>query len=193
MIWVGVVAKGREVGTVFDSQIFIFMKYLPVLYLVSGIILVIWVNLDCASSGQDALFWSIVVLIFNLPGIILYYIVTHVNNGPGPKRRELVMRDKDDELRKKYTRRKAGYPDQPGVIISGEAFSEPDPDFRDPRVEKLIEEGKAGEAMKYVRELKAVAEDMGDEKMASNMKKYEARIALTSGTQVGKRNIDSLK
>jgi len=156
------------------------------LWFVSGFILAMWVSIDCGSSGQNWLFWSIVVFFFNLPGLIFYYLVTRMNIGPGPKRRGLVLRDKDDELRKKYTQGKMGLVDRTGMPVYKGAMPEPVPDFLDPKIEDMIAEGRTSEVVRYIEDLKAVAREMDDKKLLANLKKYEARVALHSGTLEGK-------
>ena len=53
---------------------------------------------------------------------------------------------------------------------------QPEADFRDEKLEALINEGKLSEARKYLRDMIAVAREMNDIRCEANYEKYEHAI-----------------
>ncbi len=61
-----------------------FMCIVPIVTLIVGILLGIWVYRDAESRGMSGALWLIIVLIGSIVGLIIYLVVRKDKTGPPP-------------------------------------------------------------------------------------------------------------
>ncbi|MCK4720997.1 PLDc_N domain-containing protein [bacterium] len=155
-------------------------QWIPLIYLSSSILFAIVAMVDCGNTGQDPVVWGLIVLFFNLPGLLVYFFIARANFAP-TRKHKAISRTQDVEIRARYASR--GDPDELATLGTmapnpgGIPESKGDFGFVDENLEKLINEGKFSEAKTYHDDLVAVANEMNDRDTIRNLKRYEIRIS----------------
>lgn len=157
-----------------------FPQWIPLIYLSSSVLFAIVAMVDCGNTGQDPVIWGLIVLFFNLPGLLVYFFIARANFAPTRKYKAISRAD-DIEIRARYASR--GDPADlatHGTMASnfgGIPESKGNFNFVDENLEKLIDAGKFMEAKTYHDDLVAVANEMNDRDTIRNLKRYEIRIS----------------
>ena len=157
-----------------------FPQWIPLIYISSSILFAIVAMVDCGETGQDPVAWGLIVLFFNLPGLLVYFFIARANFAP-TRKYKAISRVDDEKIRDLYASR--GDPADlatQGTMASnlgGIPESKGNISFVDENLEKLLDEGKFREAKTYHDDLVAVANEMNDPDTIRNLKKYEIRIS----------------
>jgi hypothetical protein len=135
-------------------------------YIILQIALLAFVWYKAEEYGMDPLVWLIAVLLFG-PLAFIVFVILILSQSRAPRR-------KYDEPMPPMGKSTSGeyIPPPPEPVKS----SAPDPNFRDDRLEELLESGKTSEARKYMREMIETARDMNDITTVRNYSQYVSRI-----------------
>jgi len=144
-----------------------------------------WVYSDANEKGHSGCLWAFLVFFFGLFALAAYLIFFH--GFPATTSHRAVDRSEDLQYRSKYrgaappsgSWQSSGQWGQPSAMTSAPTA---DPGFRDDELDKLISEGKLTEARAYLRDMQAVAREMGDTKGLANYRLYEGKISRAASS-----------